>query len=632
MNTQARMTSYVHNPLPATRWIRVLMLQPASNLEDALSGTFETVPLGESLPSEPAISDYLDLIRQEKGRLLTDEEKEFALQNQDAEYERLHAQYQRDLKSRRLCYDALSYTWATENGDATLSHSIMLDGRSLNITQNLAEGLRRLRSCTSWRRLWVDAVCINQNDPNERTAQVAMMFDIYKLAQNVVIWLGEGVTSEENCTAWQLSTCIHNAWGRIGFGVPSEAAINSMLIEAADAILRIQTCKSRQIRMFKSHSENPSEYIVQTPVTAPTTHESLSSKGILGDWLDWLVADASRLPRLLVRLETLSFLVERTYWKRRWIIQENLARASLSDGRTIHWGKYSAEARTLLVGFDMMCKALLSLIRWKRKDMQLDRVTFDSFSCLVTSMDRILNRNKHQKTDLLSEIIKFRDLQCTDPRDRLYSILAFVPGHHLQADYTVPFETVCIRFAKSMIGVGDMRVLYHAGDANNDPLMALPSWVPDLHGYHAKTPWSFQSVMADTRYCLNVDMSLRLDVLWIGDIVDEKADEISGGESCTSWTGCVRRNGATLRVRLRFESRRAPRPSKNDIICMPDLPPSGDRFLWLRRVDATSSACRLVVAGDLKAINEQDPKNGPGSFLVNEVESVQKSKFSVTIH
>ena len=39
--------------------------------------------------------------------------------------------------------------------------------------------------------LWVDALCINQDDQEERARQIAMMGDIYSHAANVIVWLGE---------------------------------------------------------------------------------------------------------------------------------------------------------------------------------------------------------------------------------------------------------------------------------------------------------------------------------------------------------------------------------------------------------------------------------------------------------
>ena len=85
-------------------------------------------------------------------------------------------------------YEALSYTW----GDSTTEETILLnDCRSLTITDNLANALRRLRRHLKERKLGVDAICINQEDIEERGQQVMIMADIYRNAQMVLVWLGE---------------------------------------------------------------------------------------------------------------------------------------------------------------------------------------------------------------------------------------------------------------------------------------------------------------------------------------------------------------------------------------------------------------------------------------------------------
>ncbi|KAI0172455.1 HET-domain-containing protein [Hypoxylon sp. FL1284] len=83
-------------------------------------------------------------------------------------------------------YEALSYTW----GDATGKVTIQLDGCSFEVTRNLAAALRRLRAKKGSRYLWVDAVCINQADEQERNSQVALMGHVYRRAEQVLIWLG----------------------------------------------------------------------------------------------------------------------------------------------------------------------------------------------------------------------------------------------------------------------------------------------------------------------------------------------------------------------------------------------------------------------------------------------------------
>ncbi|KAI1080762.1 heterokaryon incompatibility protein-domain-containing protein [Whalleya microplaca] len=93
-------------------------------------------------------------------------------------------------------YEALSYAWgggttspSPSNPNAT--PTILLNGRAFAITRGLEEALRRLRGSEAERRVWIDAICINQADNGERSAQVARMRDIYRGAARVVAWLGE---------------------------------------------------------------------------------------------------------------------------------------------------------------------------------------------------------------------------------------------------------------------------------------------------------------------------------------------------------------------------------------------------------------------------------------------------------
>jgi heterokaryon incompatibility protein (HET) len=88
-----------------------------------------------------------------------------------------------------VSYEALSYVW----GSAASPETIYVgDGKkfSLEIGQNLAVALRHLRNATAARKIWADAVCINQHDLVERGSQVANMGNIYRLSQGVIAWLG----------------------------------------------------------------------------------------------------------------------------------------------------------------------------------------------------------------------------------------------------------------------------------------------------------------------------------------------------------------------------------------------------------------------------------------------------------
>jgi hypothetical protein len=84
-----------------------------------------------------------------------------------------------------LKYGALSYTW----GEPVNEAEIIVNSITLLVRKNLWEALYHLRGAVP-RTLWIDAVCISQDDIPERNDQVRMMRQIYERAQRVTIWLG----------------------------------------------------------------------------------------------------------------------------------------------------------------------------------------------------------------------------------------------------------------------------------------------------------------------------------------------------------------------------------------------------------------------------------------------------------
>lgn len=89
-------------------------------------------------------------------------------------------------------YEALSWQWGLQPPDSSIYIKDAV-GRlhSMRIKPNLEKALKQLRLLSEERRLWIDALCINQRNYIERSAQVSMMTDIYGNASNVCIWLGD---------------------------------------------------------------------------------------------------------------------------------------------------------------------------------------------------------------------------------------------------------------------------------------------------------------------------------------------------------------------------------------------------------------------------------------------------------
>jgi Heterokaryon incompatibility protein (HET) len=97
-------------------------------------------------------------------------------------------------------YVALSYTWGPSTNEqaargisSTPSRPILCNNRQILVTENLHAFLVRAREnpLLASRYIWIDAICINQEDPLERTSQVCLMATIYHSADTVVVWLGE---------------------------------------------------------------------------------------------------------------------------------------------------------------------------------------------------------------------------------------------------------------------------------------------------------------------------------------------------------------------------------------------------------------------------------------------------------
>ncbi|KAF2832760.1 HET-domain-containing protein, partial [Ophiobolus disseminans] len=81
---------------------------------------------------------------------------------------------------------ALSYVW----GDSTRHGTMDLGEGHIPLARNLEAALRRFRYKDSWTTLWVDAVCIDQDNIKERGHQVKLMGDIYSTASQFLVWLG----------------------------------------------------------------------------------------------------------------------------------------------------------------------------------------------------------------------------------------------------------------------------------------------------------------------------------------------------------------------------------------------------------------------------------------------------------
>lgn len=154
-------------------------------------------------------------------------------------------------------YQALSYHW----GDASVTRDIDVNDCTFSVTGNLEAALRELRAQRG-RRLWIDAICIDQADLEERNRQVLRMGEIYSKAEKVIVWLGIG--SDDSDLAVDLFEAL---------------ALGERNADASDDDLNWETA------------------------------------------IDWMY-EPSIYHRYVNHWAAFDSLLERRYWKRVWIIQE----------------------------------------------------------------------------------------------------------------------------------------------------------------------------------------------------------------------------------------------------------------------------------------------------------------------
>ena len=96
--------------------------------------------------------------------------------------------------TENLSYKCLSYTWGTSHN----RRAICLDDSLITISETLDMAPRSLRHETEPRFLWVDFVCINQDDLKEKEQQVQHTFKTFSKAKSVIAYVGEGVDGSEH--------------------------------------------------------------------------------------------------------------------------------------------------------------------------------------------------------------------------------------------------------------------------------------------------------------------------------------------------------------------------------------------------------------------------------------------------
>lgn len=330
-------------------------------------------------------------------------------------------------------YTALSYAW----GNPEKTVPIYLDNKLVQVTQNLSVALQQFEQNDLALRIWVDAVCINQNDEKEKSHQVGIMSEIFKRASEVLVWLG-----------------------------PSEIGSK----EALEVLKQI----GDQALQLRGHKQNSSEH----------TNTALDKK----------IVDRDVFHALRIRwfpdgvpnfdLESTQRILQRPWFRRVWILQE----AALNENANFYCGSHSISKHVFQAGARMII-ALTNEIFTHGRAISNDLPVWQTLAGTNFISRRTLHfvvkadKKFSLETLLLGITMNLGEwpYESTDPRDRVFAILGLASDStalNVHSDYKKTCKEVYLEVAEAILSKSStLDILYAISGPKN--VKAIPSWVTD---------------------------------------------------------------------------------------------------------------------------------------------------------
>ena len=349
-------------------------------------------------------------------------------------------------------YKALSYSW----GDPSLTSPIIVDGSIIRVTRNLELALRHLRLPDQTISLWVDALCINQENNLEKSEQLEQMRPIYSQALAVVAWLGPSTANIDLAMEWIDN--FGSQASKLGIGTKPDLHLRHIL-EA------FETDKGHGI-----YNEQLRAFI----------HDLKEQFSIAN-------------PQHAILISALAEIFKRPYWGRVWVVQELV----------------SASNAVFVCGNSKVTEgALNQAVRLLRNYRQYQLLRHGS-DIPVTNSERlsIISINTHNAIRLLKFrrssksppliylLRSLRDFQATDPRDKIFALLGIAGDAEVQGifpDYRKACEDVYTDLARTLIQNGFIELLSLCEFPKK--VDGLPSWVPDWSREVYRTPLQQRSL------------------------------------------------------------------------------------------------------------------------------------------
>ncbi|MCJ1447425.1 MAG: hypothetical protein MMC23_007936 [Stictis urceolatum] len=345
-------------------------------------------------------------------------------------------------------YEALSYAW----GDTQSTKPILLDGFLVQVTDNLESALRQLRRGSQPVRLWVDAICINQKDLEEKQCQVRHMGKIYERAQRVIAWLGEAADGSD--AAMDALASIGESAYRLGFQAGCDEAIAQ---------------KWSRINIDKQVLED----VINDPLVE-LYHRLRGEAGV-------------NTP--LVSLSVVQIL-NRSWWRRLWVIQEAVLACDLvfvCGNRQVagdHFAAVEGACQSLSRAFQLR-RVLLGAVH-ATPAYDLNVIEFIAKAVPLLRIRKAVRKKSSLLGNMsLADILHFVSVfgppfEATDPRDNIFAIMWMASDVHkleIRPDYRATCQEVYVHTTMRLLLQGHLKVLAFCQFPH--ALRGLPTWVAD---------------------------------------------------------------------------------------------------------------------------------------------------------
>jgi Heterokaryon incompatibility protein (HET) len=370
-------------------------------------------------------------------------------------------------------YKALSYTWGSpiygrEEHFASTS-TIVCNNQLLSVGLNLMDALEQL--CTSGYEgyIWIDAICINQQNVDERNAQVVLMGDIYSCASEVIVWLGKD-TAFLSDVEW-----LHNKTLLLA---EARDLLNQLKINDAQTLLYPINGTDETSRELLAKWEGYWRFFeCRTWFTRAWTVQEFALASSIVIWcgsskLCW--TDTYSVLNLLSDSETMPFITR----------HKDVVRGEGSPSRFFRLGtcrETCQRGRPLATYF---IDADWDVGR-QRSDDEVEAMNFHIYAYIILKM--------------------VRALRASDDRDKIFSIIGITERLRptgtppiIQPSYDLSTKEIYKSCAFALIQrLPSLIILSSVEDREYRRLSNLPSWTPD----YTFQSGSFAELAVVTRYC-----------------------------------------------------------------------------------------------------------------------------------